>query len=89
VCRWLLAHSPLITPAVFRRPAAALRVAFRVALEPKWLASTDSWNRPAFHYEHPQPPPPNNVMNISAITTVGDQQVRPTNCLWDGAVLLM
>jgi len=40
-------------------------------------------------YEHPQPPLPNNVMNISAITTVGDQQVRPTNCVWDGAVLLM
>jgi len=35
------------------------------------------------------PAPSNNVMTISAITTVGDQQVRATNCLWDGAVLLM
>jgi hypothetical protein len=43
----------------------------------QWLAATDSWNRPAFHYEHPQPPPPNNVLSISAVTTVGDQQVRP------------
>jgi len=55
----------------------------------QWLTSTESWNRPACYYEHPQPPPPNNVMSISAITTVGDQQVRPANCLWDGAVLLM